>query len=166
MHSSRLFREGPTSPTLVRRQDADEGPSGRVDDDRGVCGAGRYGAPAMNWLSLAPYVALGAVILGLGIDDGVQRIKVANRDTMIANAAKQEAENVAAARQAVLAAAAKDALATNAILTKLQADLADQQKASAGARVALAAIPVAVLVPGCPDIMASPLITTFIRGLP
>ena len=120
----------------------------------------------MSWLSLAPYIALGAVILGLGIDDGIQRIKVANRDVTIADDAKQEAQNVAAAKQAVLDAAARDALATNAILTKLQADNAALTKESADAQVALATAPVVTVTPGCPDIMASPVVGSFLRSLP
>lgn len=136
-----------------------------VPDRRGRI-SDRHRGSLVNWLSLAPYIALGAVILGLGIDDGIQRVKVDDRDVTIANDVAQEAKNVAAAKQAVLDAAAKDALATNAILTKLQADNAALTKESADAQVALATAPVVSAPPGCPDIMASPLVGSFLRSLP
>lgn len=110
---------------------------------------------------------LSAILLvGGGVAFGWEYTTVQERDATIASMKAQEAINVAAAEKVVRDAAAKDAAKTDALVTQLQSDLADQQKAGADARVALASIPTVTAAPGCPDIMASPLIAAFTNGLP
>ncbi len=116
----------------------------------------------MNWLALAPYLGILAA-LAFG---GWEYTTVKERDARISSMQAQEAKNVAAAEKAVRDAAAKDAAKTDALVTQLQADNSALQKEAADARVSLATAPIVAVTPGCPDIMQSPVVGAFLRGLP
>lgn len=65
--------------------------------------------------------------LGLGVDAGVQHIRVANRDATIAKMEKQKAQDIAAAEQAVRKALQADAARSNQLVLELAVTKAELQ---------------------------------------
>lgn len=123
----------------------------------------------MNWLALAPWIVAAAI----GLFAGVERIQISNRDTTIAtkdtelaDMRTKQAENIANAVKAVSTAKDADAVKTTAlvaVLTKEKQDLEDRANV---AETALAGVPEPVTPAGCPAPMDSPVLQSFIRGLP
>jgi hypothetical protein len=113
-------------------------------------------------LKFAPYLGI-LVALAFG---GWEYATVKERDATIAGMTEQEAKNVAAAKQAVIDAAAADALRTSAIITQLQADNTSLQKEATNAQVTIATAPLVTATPNCPDVMQQPVVRAFTLSLP
>lgn len=123
----------------------------------------------MNWLALAPWI----VVAAIGLFAGVERIQISNRDTTIAtkNTAladmrTQQAQNIANAVKAVAADKDADAVKTTALVAALTHEKQDLEDRANVAETALAAVPEPVTPAGCPAPMDSPVLRSFIDGLP
>lgn len=123
----------------------------------------------MNWLKLAPWIAAAAI----GVFAGIERIQISNRDvtiaeknTALAEMREQQAENIATAVKAVAANKDADAAKTTVLVAALTKDKQALEERVNAAETALAAVPETVTPTGCPVPLDSPVLQSFIAGLP
>ena len=111
-----------------------------------------------SWKILVPAL----LVLALGIDDGVQRIKVANRNATISDAAAKQAQEIAAAEAQVRAAMTADQELANKLVGDYAAEIATLQGNLADALSRQAAVP---STPQCDHSPAAAIFDRSLRGL-
>lgn len=123
----------------------------------------------MNWLALAPYLVIAALGLAFGweyVTVQERNVTIAQKDTALEGMRKQQAENMAKAVKAVSDDKAADAVKTTALVATLTKEKQDLEDRANVAETALAAVPEPVTPAGCPAPMDSPVLRSFIDGLP